>query len=348
MKIRTSSILILIVFLSGLWSCNPSLDNPLPDRPKPLGKGIYILNYGLNSGEGGSLDFYSLDSNRINRNIFETRNGTEAGKGLSGIAMWKQYAFFTAEKSSAVWVITASTALFAGRYNRLLNPRKLLIIDAEKTYLSSSSQKGIHVMHTATMQNIGTVSLPARIVHLALSGGKVFASPEFSQTASGRKIYVVDYLMDALIDSVSMPGHPSWLEAAVDGRLWVLCSGSEVGQSVLLAFDSQTLELVRQHTLPVFDYQQSGITFAGSDIMVILAGDVYTLNTGHTGSVPQLLISASGRQFTSLLVDSASNNLYLIGSRAGLSDGHLFRFNNSGTLLDSVQTGIRPVATAFN
>lgn len=348
MKNKASSFIILFAFLTGLWSCNPSIDNPLPDRPKPLGKGIYILNYGLNSGEGGSLDFFSLDSNRMNRNIFESRNGTEAGKGLSGMMMWKQYAFFTAEKSSAVWVINASTALFAGRYNRLLNPRKLFVIDAEKTYLSSSTQKGIHVMHTASMQNIGTVSIPARIEHFALSSGKVFASPAFAQSASGRKIYVVDYLLDALVDSIPLPGHPSWLEAASDGLLWVLCSGSEAGHSALLAFDSHTLELTRQHALPSFDYQQSGIAFAGSDMMVILAGDVYTYNTGLTGSVPQLLISASGRQFTSLLVDSASNILYLTGIRNGLSDGHLFRFSNSSTLLDSVPTGIRPVASAFN
>lgn len=348
MKEIAGIFLRLIVLVIGLYACDPVLDDPLPDRPKPLGKGIFILNYGLSNGDGASLNFFSIDSNRMSRNIFETRNGAEAGKGLCSIVKWKQFAFFTAEKSSAVWVINASTAMVAGRYIRLNEPRKLIVIDAEKTYLSSSSQKGINVMHTVSLQNVGMIAIPAKIEHLALASGKVFAAPQPTQSAASRKIYVVDYSVDMLVDSIQLSGQVSWMETTPDGKLWVLCSGSEAGQSVLLSINSQTLELLAQHILPSFEYQQSSMAIVQSDKLAVLAGNVYLLNMATPGSTPQLLINAADRQFTSLLYDDAGDRMYITSIRAGLAEGHLYQFNTSGILIDSVQTGIRPVALAFN
>lgn len=348
MKHNSLFILASLVLTAGLWSCDPATDNPMPDRPAPLGKGIYILNYGLQNGEGGSLDFFSTDSNRMHRNIFETRNGTEAGKGLSGMAFWKQFAFFTAEKSSVVWVINASTAQMAGRYNRLNDPRKLLIIDAEKTYLSSATQKGISVMHTATLQHIGTIPLPTKIEHFAMAPGRVFASTALSTTVGAGKIYVIDYVLDVISDSIALPGFAAWMDTAPDGTLWVLCSGPEAVQNALLAINPQTYQLKQQFQLPLFDYKNAGLAFTPQNNLAILAGDVFLLNAGTSTSAPQLFINASGRRFTSILHQTDSPFYYLTGYRPGVNDGHLFRFGTNGTIIDSLQTGIMPMAAAFN
>ncbi len=348
MKLKIPTIFTLALVLALSWSCNPTTDNPMPDPPKPLGKGIYILNYGLQNGEGGSLDFYSTDSNRMHRNIFETRNGTDAGKGLSGIAFWKQFAFFTAEKSSVVWVINASTAQMAGRYNRLNDPRKLLIVDAEKTYLSSSTQRGVSVMHTATLQNLGTISLASRVVHFALTPGRAFASAELLAPDGTGKIYVIDYVLDVVIDSIALPGYPASMNTAPDGTLWVLCSGSETAQNALLAINPQTYQIKQQYPLPSYDQKYAGFAFLQQNNIVILAEDVYLLNAGNSMASPQLFISASGRRFTSVLYQTGSPFYYLTGYRPGINDGHLFLFGTNGMVIDSVQTGIMPVVAAFN
>lgn len=338
----------LLVLVAFVWACNPTLDNPLPDRPAPLGKGIYILNYGLASGDGAGLDFYSTDSTRIRRNIFVSRNGIEPGKGLLDIGLWKQYAFFTAEKSSAVWVMNASNAVIAGRYNRLTDPRRILIIDAEKTYLSSATQKGVHVMHTATLQYTGTIALPAKVEHLALASSRVFAAPQSLQTANSAKIYVIDNVFDVLIDSIQVPGPITWMAHAPNGTLWVLCHDNQTSQGILLAINTQNLQVQQQYPLPMPTQQFSDIAFMPHNKIAILAGDVFQLDTDNPTAVPQVLFPASGRVFTSLLYDASETIFYLTGYRTGSTNGHLFRFGSSGILIDSVETGIMPVATSFN
>lgn len=338
--------LSLLCMLCGFYACDPAIDNPMPDRPNPMGRGIYILNYGLTNGDGAGLDYFSIDSNRMHRNVFDLRNGTDPGKGIAGMSFWKQYAFFTAEKSSVVWVINASTAMIAGRYNRLNDPRQLLIIDAEKTYLTSASQKIVNVLHTATLQNLGSISMPTTVEHLVKVSERVFTN-KANSSASG-KVYVIDYVLDRLTDSIAVPGVPVQLAASPDGTLWVLCAGNEVQQHALVAINAQTLQLKQQIPLPTFDTLSAGMAFLPQGNMALLAGDVYLLEAQNGYTTPQLLISASGRRFTSICYDAQKSDLYLTGYLPAVSGGFLYHYSTNGVLIDSMQTGLMPVKAALN
>ncbi|MBK9290790.1 MAG: hypothetical protein IPM52_04060 [Bacteroidetes bacterium] len=335
---------LLVVAL--LTSCDPALDQPMPEQPARLGNGLFILNYGLASGEAGSIDFYNTDSNSLRRDIFELRNGIAAGKGLNDIRLWKQYALITAEKSSVVWVINASTAMLAGKYHRLTEPGYLVPIDAEKTYMSSATLKGIHVMQTATLQQMGTIFLPRPASRMEVLADRLFAAPAYS--VSSNRIYVIDRISDLVTDSISLPGYPAGLSAGPDGKLWVLCWGNEQAANVLLCISPESLSIEASFPVQPFDRQSAALAFDGNQAVYVLAGRVYRLNLSSGNQVVEELIDDSGRVFTSLKYDRSQGRFYLTGYRNGLSDGYLYIFGQSGMTIDSVRVGIQPVALSFN
>lgn len=331
-----------------LCSCTVSSDEPMPEKPSPLGKGFYILNYGLENGEGSSLDFYSIDSNRMHRDIFGARNNAEVGKGLKDIVTWRQYALFTAEKSSAIWVINSATAKIAGRYALLREPGNIVVVDAEKTYLSSTAQEAVHVMQTAALQPVGNILLPQKAARMVLGQNKLFVLPAYSVSMASNTIYVIDALFDKLLDSIQLPGFPSGAAFASDGTLWVLCAGSEDGQSALVAIDASSYTLQKTYALPQFNPESAGFTSLHDDFCYVLCGDVYIFRPNAPDFSPEQIIAAQGRHFTAILSDTISGRVYLTGQRSGTYEGYLYRFEQQGLLIDSVRTGLRPVALAFN
>ncbi|HQO50237.1 MAG TPA: DUF5074 domain-containing protein [Bacteroidales bacterium] len=348
-----SELLLFIVTVAMIFSCTKTpVDEPIEYENK-LGNGFYVLNEGNFTYGNASMSYYQSDSSKMLQQVFYNRNDVPLGDVAQGMTFWGDYAFVIVNNSGIVWAINAETAKIVSKLSGLHSPRYMIVIDANKSYISDFQMKGITVVNTSTLQAQGTILTGKTTERMVLYQDKVFVAnwSNYNQTSTNNTIQVIDVIRDKLTDSIVVTKEPNSMVLDKFGKLWVLCSGGYLNeeQPALYKINTTNLAIESVFTFQNINSSPNQLTInASSDTLYFINNNIYRMPVDATSLPEHAFVDRKNRNFYHLAVDPNTSEVLATDAGNYLQSGYVFRFKPDGTIIDSLAAGIIPGFIGFN
>ncbi len=346
---------VLLYALAGLvgffaYSCKEEMPDP-PDLPVIVPglfeNGFFILNEG-NFGSGNSrLDFYNRDSALLEDVYGSANSGLAAGDVMQSMAYFNQKYFLVVNNSGKVDVLDPENAALSGTIDGLVSPRYILQAEGNKAYVSDLFGGAIAIVNTQTYAVTGQIPTGGWSERMVRISNLIYAA-----IMTRDKILVIDPATDDIVDSLDTGREPEGLLPDGQGNLFVLSTGGFMeGFPELRLVNPTTGVVIRQWILGVVGDYVSDLAISPSGETVYWLGNNGIYRMASDAAVPPVdpwIASPAGAYLYSLDTDSKGNGEIVAGDAGNfVSSGRVFRFSESGVLLDSVKTGITPGAFHF-
>ncbi|GAB3987344.1 hypothetical protein GCM10028807_07200 [Spirosoma daeguense] len=346
----TKGVALAIVALSA-WNCKTS-----DPEPTPYESGVIILNAGNFSQNNGTISFVPRGSQTALTDIFRTANPSlGASGGMQGYTEVNGKGIILVDNSTPsqdkVEVVEAGTfkSRFTLKTPDIENPRQVIMAGPNKAYVSCWDVSGDfsngtfykdpgYIAVVDLNQGKVTKKIPAvkGAERMVLVGTEVFVG---SNAFSGNKtLLVIDANTDTEKQRIDFGVAPEPIGVDADGKLWIL-AGKDLVQ-----------------VNPADRTTAKRLTFAATPGNITLNADkrrfYYTLS-GRTYRLETTSTTASGsqviaRSFAALGIDPQTRQIY--GSQSPqlyTQAGYVIRYDEGGTLIDSVKAEIAPSGFYF-
>ncbi|GAB4005948.1 hypothetical protein GCM10028808_06890 [Spirosoma migulaei] len=350
MKIQlTKSIAVGLVALS-VWNCKTS-DPELT----PYESGVFILNAGNFSSNNGTVSFLPRNSNTVATNIFQTANPSLAlSGGVQGYTEVNGKGLILVDNSTTgqdkIEIVEAGTFVSRATLKApdIENPRQVIQAGPNKAYISCWDVSGDFSNGTFYKDpgyiavvdlNTGTVSkkIPAvkGVERMVLVGTEVFVG---STGYSGDKtLMIIDANTDAVKEKIDFGTTPEPIALDGDSRLWIL-AGKD-----MVRINPQSRLVEKRLT---FSAAPGSVTL-GADkrtFYYILSGKTYRFTVDANTSAGSVFVN---RSFSALGVDPQTKRVYGSVIPSYAQAGYVLRYEDGGSLVDSVKAEIAPSGFYF-
>ncbi|MBD2700029.1 DUF5074 domain-containing protein [Spirosoma sp. BT702] len=350
MKKQSTKGLALIVLALSVWNCKTS-----DPEPTPYESGVFILNSGNFSDNNGTVSFLPRGSQTALTDIFRSANPdlTLSG-GMQGYADISGKGLILVDNSTAgqdkVEVVEAGTfkTRFTLKSPDIENPRQAIQVGPNRAYVSCWDVSGdfskgtfykdpgyIAVVDLNSSKVTKKILAVKGVERMVLVGTEVFVG---STTYSGDKnLLIVDANTDEVKQRIEFSATPELIGLDFDGKLWIL-AGKD-----LVQIEPATRATIKRLT---FATAPSNVTFSADRkrFYYNLSGKTYRLdNTSTTASGSQII----ARTFNTLGVDPQTKTIYGAVVPSYKQAGYVVRYDEGGTLIDSVKVEIGPSGFYF-
>lgn len=348
MKKQVTKGMALGFLVLSVWNCKTS-----DPEPTPYESGVYILNAGNFSDNNGTVSFLPRNSQTVATNILQAANPSlMPSGGVQGYTEVNGKGLLLVDNSAAgqdkVEIVEAGT--FKSRATiktpDIENPRQVISVGANKAYISCWDVSGSGAAfykdpgYIAVVDlNTGTVSkkIPAvkGVEKMVMVGTEVFVGS--SAYSGDQTLLIIDLNTDTEKQRIAFGSAPEPIALDATGKLW-LKAGND-----LVQIDPQTRLVAKRVTLAG---APGSITMSSDkkSLLYTMSGKTYRLTTDATIAPISQLIA---RSFSALGVDPQTKRIYGSVIPSYKQAGYVLRYEENGTLVDSVKAEIAPSGFYF-
>ena len=313
--------------------------------------GIYIVNEGMFGHNNGSITLLDPESGEKFDNYFKSINDRSPGDVVQDLAFSDDRGFIVVNNSQKVLIVSKDEFTTLDVIPELTYPRQLMVLNNDFAYLTNGSGQG-HVLKIDLNSNtigdsievgIGPESM-ARVndlVYVTNAGGY----------STDNTVSVIDTRSDEVVETIEVGDVPTDIAKDKNNNLWVFCKGladyhtGGPTNSSLVRIDTE------DHQTTSFDLGKVGSY--GNYLLAVSPNKDQLYFVGSTG-IYQMGIDdeqVPGEPVIERLpygldVNPENGNIYCLISRYQ-SKGFAFRYDNTHSLIDSVQVGYGPNAIVF-
>jgi YVTN family beta-propeller protein len=353
----THAFILCSLSITTLTSCEKGSDGN--GAPGFGSRGTYVVNEGAFGNSNASISFLHSSSNELSNDHFLGANSFPLGDVAQSMYIHDDRGYIVVNNSQKVEVIQRSNCTSVATITGFSGPR-YFIAKGPKGYVSDWFDNDIKIIDLGSNSVTGTIPAGTGPEQMALFDAFLFVT-NVGGWGSDSTLTVIDTDSDSVITTITVGLNPNSLAMANDGMLYVLCGGS-VGPDFtggtaddiagsLWQIDPVQLIVINQHTLQQSDHPSKLTYDQINDRMYMLLGvDGYNgkINRFTPGSLPVNMTSIDNRSFYGLAVDPSGNVIYG-GMAPGFTQrGYVFRFDQSGSLIDSLKAGVAPNGFAFS
>ncbi|MGV3561556.1 DUF5074 domain-containing protein [Larkinella arboricola] len=368
-KVTTASAVRLKLALSLLvalnWSCTKDNDDPMP---LPNGAGVLVINQGNFMDNNGTITYLPPDGSTPTYDIFNQINKRSLTGSLQDYTESDGKGLILVDNTTAgqdkVEIIDANTfqSLATLKSPEIENPRSAIRVSANKVYISCWDISGnastgtffkdpgyIAVVDLTT--NTVTRKIPAikGVETLLLVGNEVFAGSAGDAT----QLTVIDAINDQLKTGIEIGPNPNPVAVDANGKLWVYSSGEmvrinaqtkaienrlKIGTDLARSASRFRISADKQYFYFVNSYYDAADNYKEK-------GEVYRFAITDT-SVPTTTPFIK-RLFSGMAVEPNSGVIYGGITPSFKQAGYVYRYQATGTLIDSVKAEIAPTVFYF-
>jgi DNA-binding beta-propeller fold protein YncE len=324
-------------------------------------QGVFIVNEGNFMFDNASLSYYIPDSMKVLNEVFLRTNGSPLGDVAQSMTIRDSLGYISLNNSSKIYVININTFEYIGKITGLTSPRNIHFISDTKAYVTDLYSKSIAIIDPQEFKITGYIDV-------SNSSSKFNQHPTEQIVQYENRVYtncwsydnkilVIDAETDALIDSVEVPLQPNSMVLDYFSKLWVLCDGGFEGnpagneKPALVRLDPLSLEIEKIIYFELNQQPKELCSNAMGDTLYFLNNHVYQ-HFVVSEDPPEKVISSpytsnlSGG-FYGLSIDPLNGNIYVADAIDQVQRGNIYRYNRSGTPIDTFKTGISPGAFCF-
>ncbi len=361
-------LLTAIVLSAACSNSDPGIE---PEDFGGMGQGVFVLCEGNYQAGNSTLSYYNPATGEVENGIFQRANGgARLGDTGQSIQIHDGVAYVAVENSGIIWALDTATfkvrgQLTTGQTEHMINPRYIHFLSSEKAYVTDLYSPYITIFNPATMQYIGSIATGQADAfgynsteELHQWGDRVFTNC----WSYSNKILVIDTKLDKVTHEVELPSwQPKSMALDKRGKLWVITDGGystgddSFGDNVphLFRIDAQTLEIEQDQML---DTDEANVQLAinpDSTVLYLINNDVYRMEVtaSHVPVRPFIEAEKGSNGLRHFLygigVNPHNGDLYVADAVDYRQSGVVYRYSESGTLIDKFRVGITPNSFAF-
>ena len=335
-KYQLHLILIILIFTS----CEkPPTSQPVI-IPSAQQGGMFVLNEGGFNNGNASLSYYSYANKSMTNDVFYSVTNRHLGDVLQSMTLVDNTAYLVLNNSKKVEVIDATTFVSKGIINGFLSPRYLLQINTTKAYVSDLYDNNIAVVNLSNNTINSKISCPGATEQMLLVYNRVYVTNTLQKS-----IYVIDPLIDKVIDSIQLSYGPNSLVLDKNNNLWVLCSGNKTKgyNAAIYKIDLATNKISTSNSNinPVGIFGATKLVTNGSkDKLYWLNGDVQSISVNDTMLNVQSFIPAVKSNFYGLGVDPITGEVFVSDALDFVQQAAIYKYKSTGELEGVFKCGV--------
>lgn len=354
MKKSKISVLCYIVFALSLGSILISCERSKDDPKGLYENGIFITNEGTYGSNNGSISYYSYGGDTVSNKIFQSTNNRVLGDVVQSITENGDNAFIVVNNSNKVEIVNRYTFKELGVIEDIILPR-YIVAKGSKAYVScwDNTIKVIDISGLSVTKSIDVGTGPERML---IINDKMYVANGGAYSTDST-ISVIDLSTEQVVAKIIVKYNPKSLVLDKSGKIWALCAGKTVyeGQtlveespSMLYKIDAATNNVEAE--LKLFENAHPKILQINKDGTTLYhdggfkAAGIYSLVIEGNQATQTKFIDKVAYGFN---YDSKSDVLFVCDAGNYVSNGKLFRYSTSGTLLKEYEVGVVPNGTSF-
>ncbi len=340
--------LFFIIIICSLFFTNCKEEKNIPQGA--FANGLFIVNEGTFNAGNASISHYNSNTDSLTANIFSSVNSRPLGDVAQSIFVHNDYAYIVVNNSNKIEVVNARTFEEVATIIGLELPRYFYPINDTKAYVTQWGSDGVsgsvQIIDLETFTISGSIQTmgggPEKImalndkIYIGHSGG--FGVDEI--------ISIIDPTTDTVINEISVGFNPSDLITDGEGNIWVLCQGYtdwvtyETFNGKLVKLDATNHNVLLDLELSSNYPKDLYISADQNDLYFLFQGAIVQQNINE--NVLNLNTISNETYFYSLYYSAFENQLYAGDAKDYASEGEVFIYDNSGTLLKKINSGIIP------
>lgn len=307
--------------------------------------GVFIASEGNFMYGNASLSFYNAEKKTITNQLFYARNNAPLGDVVQSLAQFGDSLFIVVNNSGKIYVADSETVEYMGTVSGLTSPRHIHFVSVEKAYISDLYANSITIINPATLEVTGEIELGDHNSEQMVQVDKyVFVS----SWTNDEYILIIDTEKDELTQKIKVPFQPKDLEVDRNEKVWVLSEGTyeNTGEKELLSaltrIDPETFTVEQIYRFPAQSQPASMEMNASKDTLYYILNGVNKMAVEERYLPDSVFLPAGNRLFYNLAVDPSANEIYVADAIDYSQDAIIYRYSQSGELIDSFKVGINP------
>jgi hypothetical protein len=352
MEIKRISLAVLFAFGLILFSCQK------PDKKQATASGDYqhgvwfIDEGGFQHGDA-SLDFYHLDKDSVESNVFENVNGKPLGDVLQCMYHYNNKYYLVVNNSNDVLVTDDQTLKVSSVISNIVYPRYFLPVSNTKAYLTDMSDGGINIINLQTNAVSGLIAYKPKPDSSWTSWTEQLVQYQnhvyVAAVKSGR-LLIINSNADKITDSIALGVGLKDLAMDAQNRIWALVDGTLANPNInskLYCLDTSG-KILKSFTFPDISTGPGNLIInAAKDTLYYTYAGIFKMGINDAGLPSQSLISGNGHNFYGLGINPVNGDIYAADALGFSQPGIVFQYNASGKFIKSHRAGIGPNGFLF-
>ena len=239
-------------------------------------------------------------------------------------------AYIVVNNSNKIEVVNANTFVSVATITGFNSPRYFLPVSNSKAYVTDLYDDAISIVDLSSNQRTGEIACAGWTEELVLAYGKAFVT-----NRERNQLYIINTMNDQLTDSIEIGAGANSIIEDRNGKLWVLCSGS----------NSNNINATLHRINPIENTVEISFTFnLANDLPRRLNingtnDTLYFLNEGvvqmpiNANALPSTtLIPTDGRNFYGLGIHPQTKEILVADAIDYVQRGKIYVYQANGTL----------------
>lgn len=349
MKNQLTKGIILSLLALSLSNCVSS-----DPEPTPYDSGVYIINQGNFGDNNGTLSYLSRNSNTVATNIFEQANPIlKMNGGLQDFVEINGKGLLLIDNMAAgqdkVEIVESGTfkSRTTLRAPDIENPVRVIQAGLNKAYVSCWDVSGSGSVfykdpgYIAVIDlNSGTVIKKIPVVKgveaMVLSGSEVFVG---SNSYSGdNNLVIINTETNEVKEKIAFSASPQPVAVDANSKLWVLAGQEMIRMNITNRTIEKRLALPASPGPIAISQDKKTFYYSANKRTYKFSVDDATVSTTNP---------VFNRAFSGLGVDPQTKRIYASVIPSYKQAGYILRYEENGTLIDSVKAEIAPFRFYF-
>jgi len=335
-----------------------SCQKPGNNNPAPSGNyqhGVWFIDEGLFTAGNAGLDFYHLDKDTLETNVFQNINGKPLGDVLESMYHYNGHYYLVVNGSNEVLVVDDKTLKVSTVIPYIVYPRYFLPVSNQKAYVTDNTNEGINIIDLQTNTVAGKITYDPKpnpdSAYASWTEQMVqYHSNVFVAAVKTGKLLIINSITDKITDTISLSIGLKDLVMDAQNRIWALCDGTLATpyiNSRLFCLDT-TGKILKSYTFPDPGTGTGNLTInATDDTLFYIHSGVYKLGINQNSLSSSSIIDGTGHDFYGLGVNPLNSDIYVGDALNFTQPGIVFQYNSAGKLLKTHHCGVGPNGFLF-
>ncbi|MBL4669705.1 MAG: YncE family protein [Flavobacteriales bacterium] len=300
---------------------------------------LLIVNEGNFGNGSGAISLYKPSNKSVTQNLFFQANGTFIGNVAQSITQIDDKAYIVINNSNKIEIVDIHTFNTLATISGFNSPRYLLPINNNKAYVTDLYSNSIQIVNLTNNTISGSISLSGWTEELILVNDTVYVCD-----VTNDNLLIINSTTNTLIDSVKLGIQPNSIIKDQNNKLWIMCDGGiNEATPKLIKFNPQARSIEATYLFPNTSESPGNlkINTTGNQLYFINSA-IYRMNINDVSLPTNPFITNNGNIYYGLGIDPINEDVYVSDAIDYVQNGIIFRYSNTGALVDQFNSGIIP------
>ncbi len=344
--------MMIILFHAVLTGCMKWDYQDEDETFNASGTGLFITNEGNFQYGNATLSYYDPYSKRVENEVFFRANGMKLGDVAQSMTIYGGKGWVVVNNSHVVFAIDLTTFKETGRIEGLTSPRYIHFLSDEKAYVTQLWDNRIFIVNPKNYKITGHIEVP----EMTMESGSTEQMVQYGRYvycncwSYQNRIIKIDTETDKVVDELTIGIQPTSLVMDKYDKMWTITDGGYEGSPYgyeapsLYRIDVATFKVEKEWKFKQGDWPSEVQLNGTRDKLYWINDDIWCMDVRAERVPVRPFLEYRETKYYGLTVDPVTGEVYVADAIDYQQQGMIYRYSESGELLDQFYVGVTPGA----